>query len=111
MRTQFIIAACLAFAATGAFAQARIGSSAVGSLGGNGAVTDFGARPLDPRTPDPATPRTEAPSAASAPAPRAPTNGGLDQAAAPASRPIVDGAVWGSPSNQTPAQNSGSANQ
>jgi hypothetical protein len=102
MRTRLIIAACLACAASTAYAQARIGSSAAGSLGGSGAVTDFGPRPLDPRTPGPAEQRN--PPAASAPAitppPSAPQSSDLAPAAP--SRPIVDGAVWGSAPNPTP---------
>jgi hypothetical protein len=104
MKTRFIIAACLACAATGAAAQVRLGSGVAGTMGGNGALTDvggsaFGARPLpsEPRQSGAIDPRTGAPAASRAPASSAPaTPQSLDRAPAPASTPVLDGAVWGS---------------
>jgi hypothetical protein len=114
MKTKLVIAACLACAATSAAAQTRLGSSAVGTMGSSGALTDvggaaYGARPLpsDPRTTGPIDPRTGAPIPAAAPASTPPApSGALDQAPAPAARPVIDGAVWGSPPNpsERPAQ-------
>jgi len=106
MKTKLIIATCLGCAAaTGALGQARLGNGVVGTMGGNGALTDvggaaFGARPLpsDPRTPGAIDPRTGAPVAAGAPASSAPAAAqSNDRAAAPSSTPVLDGAVWGSP--------------
>jgi hypothetical protein len=114
MRTQFVIGFCLACVATTAAAQLRPGNGVVGTVGGNGALTDvgssaFGAPPLpsDPRANGPIDPRTGAPTAPGTPATTAPANAGLDQAPASASRPVIDGAVWGSAPNPSPAQNSG----
>src|SRR3954470_2301651 len=103
MKTKLVIAACLACAAVSALAQTRLGSSAVGTMGNSGAVTDvggaaYGALPLpsDPRTTGPIDPRTGAPDRAAAPASSAPaTSGALEQAPASAARPVIDGAVWG----------------
>jgi hypothetical protein len=114
MRTQLLIAACLACAATTALAQARLGSGVVGTMGGNGALTDvggsaFGARPLpsDPRTPGAIDPRTGAPAAPASSAPAAAQSN--DRAAAPSSTPVLDGAVWGSarPSAEPTESNQG----
>jgi hypothetical protein len=112
MKTRFIIAVCFVCTATTALAQTRLGSGVVGTMGGNGALTDvgssaFGARllPSDQRVPGAIDPRTGAPIPAGTPATTAPANSSLDQAPAPASRPVIDGAVWGSPPNRSQGAN------
>ncbi|HET7364654.1 MAG TPA: hypothetical protein VFJ70_13895 [Burkholderiales bacterium] len=107
MDKRFLLAASLALAAAAAAAQTR--SGVVGTMSGSGALSDvggsaYGARPLpsDPRVPSGIDPQTGAPTPpASAPAPAT----SLEPAPAPASRPPVEGSVWGTPRpNPEPAR-------
>jgi len=80
MKTQFVIALCLACAASSATAQIGPGGGAVGSMGGNGAITNIGAAGYGARTQPPADLRPGTPAATDA----------------PASTTVLQGAVWGS---------------
>ena len=99
MKTKIIIAACLVCAATSALAQMRPGPGVVGSMGGNGAITNLGvgAYGTGTQTPGSVEPRTPVPAAADTRPSAAPaTIDSTDRAAAPTSTPVLDGAIWGS---------------
>ncbi|TMH39177.1 MAG: hypothetical protein E6H54_21430 [Betaproteobacteria bacterium] len=105
MKTQFVIALCLACAASSATAQIGPGGGAVGSMGGNGAITNIGAGGYGARTQPPADLRPSTPAATDTPPSSAATPAGNTvQAPAAASTTVLQGAVWGSaPANPDPA--------
>ena len=105
MKTRLIIAACLACAASSAAAQVSPGGGAVGSMGGNGAITNIGAGGYGARAQPPADLRPSTPAATEAPPSSAAIPAGNTvQAPAAASTTILQGAVWGSaPADPAPA--------
>jgi len=105
MNKGLLIAATLALAATSAAAQVAPGAGPVGSMGGNGAITNIGAGGYGARTQPPADLRPSTPAATEAPPSSAATPAGNTvQAPAAASTTILQGAVWGSaPATPDPA--------